>query len=423
MNQTRSLLTDGAWLTGLQVTATLGQLAGIRLLTEVLPPTVFGEFSLWLGIVTFVASGLANPTMQGLLRYYPEYAKRSEGGQVKTAARKQLVKLMVWFLPVFVVGLIAAFKLGWADMTIVILLVALVVVEIARMQGSALLNVVRAHRAYGLWAVAEAWGRPVMAWALVSLAGLSVTLVLAGYLLASVCTWTVMRRLVPRDRETSIQDIEQSRLADRLWRYTLPLLPLGVLGWLSGMADRYMIGALLSPAEVGLYVAIYGLASRPMLMFGGVVENTIRPVYQSAILEGEFNHATSYLFRWTLAIALGSAIAITLAWACHTWLARLLLGDGYRNVSYLMPWIVGGYALCLQSQVMSRVCYAHGATQKVLQIEGLGAILAISIGYLCISQAGVWGAALAVPIYFGVQLVAGLMLSHKWLSPRNVKLT
>ena len=89
----RSLLSEGAWLTGLQGLAVLGQLTGVRLLTEILPPAVFGEFSLWLGIVALAAAGLVNPTMQAMLRYYPEYALQGNGGLVKTVAREQLAKI------------------------------------------------------------------------------------------------------------------------------------------------------------------------------------------------------------------------------------------------------------------------------------------------------------------------------------------
>ena len=424
----RSLLSDGAWLTGLQGLAVLGQLAGIRLLTEILPPAVFGEFSLWLGIVALAAAGLANPTMQAMLRYYPEYALQGNGGLVKTVAREQLVKLITWTLPAFLAGAIAALMFGWANMTVLGLLIALVAVEIARMQNTALLNAARAHRAYGIWVVAEAWGRPFLAWTLVKLMGVSSTLVLAGFLLASLCVWAAMRRFVPHDRTVHIAITEQSALVDRFWKYSLPLLPLGLLGWVSGMADRYMIGALLSPADVGLYVAIYGLASRPMLMFGGIVETTIRPAYQSALVEGDNRRAHNYLRKWVLLIVLGSLMAIALAWVGHAWLAHILLGEQYRSVSYLLPWIVGGYALYLQYQVVGRVCYAHGATLSILMIEGIGALLAIILGFICIRQAGLWGAALAVSFYYGAQFVGGLLLSRKWLSyessemrERNVK--
>ena len=415
----RSLFSDGVWLAGLQGLAALGQLAGVRVLTGILPPAVFGEFSLWLGAVALVAAGLANPTMQAMLRYYPEYALQGNGGLVKAVAREQLVKLITWTLPAFLAGSIAAMMFDWANMTIIGLLIALVAVEIARMQNVALLNAARAHRAYGIWAAAEAWGRPILAWTLVKLMGISSTMVLAGFLLASLCVWAVMRRFAPHDRAVHIASTEQSALVERFWKYSLPLLPLGLLGWVSGMADRYMIGALLSPADVGLYVAIYGLANRPMLMFGGVVETTIRPTYQNALVDGDNPRAHNYLRKWVLLIVLGSIMAIAITWVGHQWLAHMLLGEQYRSVSYLMPWIVGGYALLNLSHVANRVCYANEATRSILLIESTGAVLAVVLGFICIEWAGLKGAAVAISLYYGVQLIMSFRLARHWLPARS----
>lgn len=418
MARERTLINDGMWVATLQGFAALGQLAGIRMLTEVLPPAVFGEFSLWFGMVALVATGLANPTMQAMLRYYPEYALRAQGALVKSAMRKQLARLAAWVLPVFMAGAIATLYLGLADMALLGLLAALVAVEIVRMQNMALLNAVRAHRAYGIWAVLDSWGRPLLASLMIVQMGASPTLVLAGYLLSSLLSWAVMRQFVPRDKNPPKSDSDQV-LASRLWKYTLPLLPLGILGWASGMADRYMIGALLSPADVGLYVAIYGLASRPMVMLGSIVETTIRPAYQHALITRDTPRAQAYLRKWALLIVAGSCVAITVSWVGHSWIAALLLGENYRTASYLLPWIVGGYALLVLSHIANRVCYANEDTQKILLVETSGALFAVVIGLACIHQAGLWGAAVAVPLYFGGQLFVSYVFARPWLRLAN----
>lgn len=411
----RSLLSDGMWLSSLQALAALGQLAGIRLLTQILSPRIFGEFSLLLGIVALIAAGIANPTMQAMLRYYPEYRLDGKGELVKTVALRQLVKLLIWASPVVLVGMVTTLIFGWIGATEIGLLVCLVVVEILRLQSNALLNASSAHRAYGVWAVADAWGRPLLAWLLVSVMGTSLVVILAGYLFASLCTWLIMKRFVPSEEREITPLSEQSALARRFWKYTLPLLPLGILGWVSGMADRFMIGAFLSPADVGLYVAIYGLASRPMLMFGSIVENIIRPAYQTSLVRGEMRTAHGYLIKWVVLILLGSTVAFVLACFGHHWLAYILLGKNYRTVSFLLPWLMGGYALLILSHIANTVCYANEATRNVLFIEASSAILAVAFGYLCIKIGGLKGAAQAVPLYYGVQLIVSFLFARNWL--------
>ena len=176
-----------------------------------------------------------------------------------------------------------------------------------------------------------------------------------------------------------------------------------------------MIGTMLSAADVGLYVAIYGLASRPMLMMGGVVETTIRPAYQQALVERDDQKAHGYLQKWVRLILVSSFVAVAMFWVGHSWLARIMLGESYRAVSYLLPWIAAGYSLLILSHVANRVCYANEATRRILFIEGSGALLAVVIGFICIYLAGLAGAAIAVVIYYGLQLVISYRMALPWL--------
>ena len=395
--------------------AALGQLIGVRLLTEILPPAVFGEFSLWLGVILLAAVGLANPTMQAMFRYYPEYALQGKGSIVMVVARQQIFKLIKWTTPAFVAGVYLAVAFKWTDLIILVLLAALVIVEIIRLQYVTMLNAKRYHRLSGIWAIAEAWGRPIVAWVLVGILGVSIVSVLVGFLLASMIVLVIVWRFIPHEKNVYFSTSEEHNLAHRFWRYSLPLLPLGIIGWIAGMGDRYMIGLLLSPADVGLYVAIYGLASRPMLIFGTIIESTIRPVYLCALVEGNHHQALNYLKKWMLLIVSGSFLAIVLAWVSHQWLANILLGDQYRSVSYLLPWIVGGYALLNVSYIANRVCYANEATKSIFFIELSGAIVAVVAGFIFIKWDGLRGAAAAIPFYYGVQLILAFYLARDWL--------
>jgi len=412
MTDGRTLVSDGLWVGSLQIVAALGHLAGIRLLTELLPPRIFGEFGLWLGVIPLVIGTLGAPTMQALLRFYPEYSLSGSGMLVRRIASRQIIRLALWSLPLLAGAAAVVFVREWGSLVSILLLAALIVVELVRMQGGALLNSTRAHRAYGMWSVAEAWGRPVMAWWLISWVGAGVSELLAGYLLASLSVLMVMWRFVPRDADIKTE-MESTAVARQFWAYVLPLLPLGFLGWVSGTVDRYLIGILLSPAEVGLYVAIYGLASRPMLLLSGVLETTLRPVYQEAVVRKDYNFATTCIRRWVGMILACSAFALMFTWIAYDWLAALLLGEAYRSAASLMFWIVAGYVPCLLYHVASRIMYAHGATSRILMAETAGAIAALVLGFVFINQAGLVGAALAVPVYFGVQLVIGVTLARK----------
>ncbi|MCK6395844.1 lipopolysaccharide biosynthesis protein [Zoogloea sp.] len=418
MIKSRSLLTDGAWIAALQGLSAVGQLLGMRLLTEVVPPSVFGEVSLWVGAIALVSAAMANPTMQALLRFYPEFHENGKGRIVKDVVISQLLRLGGFALPVL--GLVALyfFLKGDASASDLLILFLLAIVDVARMSSLAYLNALRAFKPAGVWALLEAWGRPLLAYLLIGSLGADTTWVLLAYLFASIAAWLIMHKRVPVEpalSRTAEATAAHSDLSSRFWRYSIPLLPLGLIGWVSGMADRYLIGVMLTPADVGLYVAVYGLASRPMAMFGGVIETTIRPAYQHAVARGDDSLAKNYIVKWILLVCGGSLCAVAIASICHVWLAGLLLGAGYRSASGLLPYVVAGYSLLILSHVANRICYAHEATKRVLLIEVGGAFSAVVVGFFCIRNFGLQGAAIAVPVYCGVQLVLAFSLAAPWI--------
>src|SRR5437870_2512662 len=68
------LMAEGAWIAIGQIFAIAGTLFGIRVLTEFLPPHVYGAVTLLLGITALGLGMLFNPVMQAILRFYPEYS-------------------------------------------------------------------------------------------------------------------------------------------------------------------------------------------------------------------------------------------------------------------------------------------------------------------------------------------------------------
>jgi O-antigen/teichoic acid export membrane protein len=73
-----------------------------------------------------------------------------------------------------------------------------------------------------------------------------------------------------------------------------------------------------------------------------------------------------------------------------------------------MPWIMAGYSFLVTSYITTRICYANGRTIDVLVIETVGAISSLVIGLMLIYHAGLFGAAIAVPVYFGIQLLVSI---------------
>ncbi len=278
------------WVAGGQVVGALGTLAGVRLLTEHVSPETFGIVMLAVGIAVLALNTACIPFTQATLRFYSELAA-AEGGiqRLRLALDLCLRRVGKWFLALLAGSIVTCLLFFPNWLTLVTLVFVLVACDCARSIELAFLNSARQHRRYAIWTALDALLRPVAASVAIILFKESPVVVLAAYIVASVVLqlcfggWFSRRPATP----TKLDELRQvDVMRDRIWQYAIPLIPLGVVGWSNGLADRYIIGGTLSVADAGIYAAVYGLASRAFLSWGQALELVARPIYQSAVFYG-----------------------------------------------------------------------------------------------------------------------------------------
>nr|WP_249334241.1 polysaccharide biosynthesis C-terminal domain-containing protein [Comamonas sp. PE63] len=146
---------------------------------------------------------------------------------------------------------------------------------------------------------------------------------------------------------------------------------------------------------------------------GSVVESAIRPVYVAAVIEKNFRQQNKYIIAWGFLITAGVSVALLTAYFFQSYIARLFLGESYRDAAHLLPWIIAGNGLLVLSYVANRICYTHKNTRAILVTEFFGALISVGVGILFIYHYGLSGAAIAVPIYFGAQCLIAFLFAKK----------
>jgi O-antigen/teichoic acid export membrane protein len=432
----KRFLSEGAWVAAGQIMSALGTLVGLRLLTGLLPPHVFGEVVLLSGIV-LLANGLAaTPMMQGVLRFYPEAARTNNVGILRTVTRSYLIRSTLLTSAICLGGFLLYSAVVPVNRWLGVLIVMLLIVDVARQLELTMLNAARRQRATATWIVLDAWARPTAALAMIAMAGATAVATMVGYVTASglLLAWLIYRRQGENGGEsgsarpgsaanpTGGVEVENSGarvpephepLSKSLMRYSLPLLPLGVIGWLTGQADRFILGGMIGVEEAGLYAALYGVVSRPFLMAGGMLEAWMRPIYYETVVTREVEQEKRVLQMWMSAIVCAAIAGVGIFLFWYAEIARILLAEPYRANAGLMPWIAAGYGLLLVAQVYGRVCYAHSDTRAVLFSETIGCIVALVTTVYAVSRFGLAGAAFAVPVYFSAQLAVAMILARR----------
>jgi O-antigen/teichoic acid export membrane protein len=384
-------------------------------------PATFGVVSLTVGISTLALNTVSMPFMQAIIHLYPEMKHQSRLAALQRALILVLRQLIPWVLLAVTAGGALYCLVGRGSPIVVALLVLLLAADVWRSVNLNFLNAARQHRKYSVWVTSEAWGRPLLAAIAVVLKGESPVWVLSGYLAASGMLFLLFTPGLWHDDAsgetvTRHDDAAAAELSGRIWRYALPLIPVGIVDWTNGLSDRYVVGGLLGVAHAGIYAAAYGLASRPFLMMAGTIELVARPIYQKAVSQGQHQRASRLLSLW-LAILCGAgiiAVGAMIRW--RESIVELLLGESFHDAADLLPWIAAGYALFAISCVFERVCYAYGKTYRVLTIQVCTALIGVLVTLLGTLHWGLIGTAAAVSVYFAFQLLISIVLAHRTYS-------
>jgi O-antigen/teichoic acid export membrane protein len=411
----RRIIKEGAWISSGQIVSAIGTLVGIRLITEYVPPAVFGSVNLFLGILALLYGLMCGPALQAVLRFYSEEAQKNRTHLLRYAIIKILRGRS--FLLIGII-LIAGFFYAASTKTsywIIVLLAGLLLLDIIRGIETSFLTAARRQQPYALWNTAEAWLRPAAAIVIVISLGATPQAVLAGFFIASLIGLVTFIAISKREGIVYGAELfERDLLLEQeIRRYAFPLIPLAIVAWISSLSDRYIIGGLLGLDQVGIYAAVYGLVSRPFLMVGGIIELTLRPLYFDAISAGQNVLEKKIFYVWLGITAAVCAVGVISVTVLRSQIGSLLLAENYRNSINLMPWIALGYSLLVISYVFEKTCYAYKKTKAVLYIQTSGAIASICIAIPLVYYWGLQGAAVAIPLYFGTQLLFSIYMARR----------
>ena len=407
---------EGAWVAIGQLSSALGALAGIRLLTEYVPPDTFGTISLLLGVSTLGSSLFCKPIQQAGLRFYPELSRDGRIADLRHCLCRSLEKTTACLVAALLLGGAIAVQFFRISYWNFVVLAALVAVEVSRGFELDMLSAARRQRHCAIWIGIEAWVRPAFAVLTVIIFGPKPYAILAAYLAASLVLLVICKLTMRMEGCSGFLMGSQYHLTinSLLRQYSLPLLPLAVVAWMTSLSDRYVIGWILGMKSAGIYVACFGLTSKPFLILGQTLLTTVRPVYFEAVSHQNFKRQAKTLRYWLITAVCIFLLGILLISVLKQQLSRYFLAQEYRMAANLMPIIALGQTILCVATIYSTVLLAFKKTWLVFICEASGSISAIVIGIPLIYYFGLTGAAYATPISCSIQLAALWWLSRSF---------
>lgn len=120
----------------------------------------------------------------------------------------------------------------------------------------------------------------------------------------------VCARLLVSDRIEGEGAATPAETRKRILRFAAPLMPLAIMSWVVGLADRYVLAATAGAGAAGLYAAVYGVGSQGFLALSTVGLTVFRPLYFTAVDAQDARRGRRVLGAWLAAITGGSVAGI-----------------------------------------------------------------------------------------------------------------
>jgi O-antigen/teichoic acid export membrane protein len=191
------------------------------------------------------------------------------------------------------------------------------------------------------------------------------------------------------------------------------MIPIVILDWITGLSGRYLVGGLLGLEAAGIYAASYGLMNQPFVIAHHSLELIMRSRYFNVVTAGDARGARKIFAVWITLQLVVCLVGVLVAALLSRTITSICLGVEYQSASLLVPYIAVGCALLTLYSVLEKIFHARQSTRWCLTLRTIGALLSVVIVPPMILAFGVVGAALAVPVCYGLQVLACILVIRR----------
>jgi O-antigen/teichoic acid export membrane protein len=396
----RRLSREGAWIFLGQVTAVLGSLASVRLLTELLDPVAYGELALGMTVASLVNQTVLGPLSNGITRFYAPAQERGDLGSYLSAVRA-LVLAATAVIAVMILltgaGLLVAGRMEW----IAIASAALIFAGLSGCNAilSGIQNAARQRSIVALHQGIEPWARLLLAAALLLWLGATSTVAIVGYALGVTLVLGSQYMFFRKVIRSKAAVADRSNWRQQIWKYSWPISVFGIFTWLQLASDRWALELFATTQEVGLYAALFQLGYYPMSIATGMAVQFLVPIFyqRAGDASDRRRNANINSLSWRLTgMALGLTGAVFIAALLfHAQIFRVFVATEYASVSHLLPWMLLAGGVFAAGQIIALNLMSQMKTQIMIAPKLITALLGVALNFAGAYWYGITGIVIA----------------------------
>ncbi len=188
-----------------------------------------------------------------------------------------------------------------------------------------------------------------------------------------------------------------------LLKFCLPLVPSTVFWWITGVSDRYMVSAICSPEENGLYAVAYKIPT--LLTYVVIIFNDawkISAVSDADDMEQNAKFYSSTYKLYQAIMFIGGGFICILSWV----FARILFAEGFRSAWVFVPILTVATVFSSLDTFLGSAYFTVRKTGMSLITSFIGAAINIALNFALIKPYGAMGASVAtLASYFLVYVI------------------
>lgn len=412
----RRFFKEGFWIVLGQVMMVTGSLVGVRLLTELLSPSSYGELALGMTIATLVNQTILGPLGGGISRFYAPAIERGDLSGYLNAARKLVsyaIGLIVLIAIASAVGLTIAEETQWVAITGVALLFSAISGCNAVLSG--IQSAARQRAIVALHQGEDPWLRSLISVGLLLWLGATSTVAMVGYAIAATIILGSQIFFVQNIIISSAVNTTGVNNWDRkIWKFSWPVGIFGIFTWMQITSDRWALQVFSTTHDVGNYAVLYQLGYFPISLITGMVMQFFVPIlYQragDASVSTRINNVNnlSWYLTWT---TLGlTGLIFVAAHLFHALIFRILVAEEYNSLSYLLPWIILAGGMFASGQSLASSLLAQMKTREMMVVTIATAVLGVILNFMGVYWYGISGLVGAGVIFSMLYLVSIVVL-------------
>jgi O-antigen/teichoic acid export membrane protein len=416
-DRARRLSKEGFWVIVGQGIAVLGSLIGVRLLTEALEPTAYGELALGMTVATLVNQTVLGPLGVGAIRFYSPACENSDFTGYLRAVRSlgmmaTCIIVAMWIILVIV--LMATRHARWSVVAAASLAFAVVSGYNAILNG--IQNAARQRSIVALHQGAESWARYLIAAGLAALIGATSAVAMTGYVLSGVLVLAsqllFFRKITSQMRSVGAVENDWQR---RIWKFSWPISVFGIFTWGQLASDRWALGLLSTTRDVGMYAALLQLGYYPVSMATGVAVQFLTPILFQRVGDASdaSRNANAGRLTWRLtglALAL-TCVAFVVTFVLHAQIFRTFAAREYGGISYLLPWMILAGGIFAAAQVAGLNLMSRMKTRKIMVAKIATSLVGIALNFAGARWLGVAGIVAATLIFSTLHFLSIALLN------------